>query len=234
MNSKEYKVVMLPNKEGRKFLDHYTFQHLYFVSDEEIKEGDWIVHESHGAKGLHKAKSVVSKGDIKSIITTTKEGCWLEYCKKVIATTDKLLLKGLKDGYPRNYYVPTIPESYIKKYVEGNGKETIVRLEMEEKGTGKVPFPSLLGDMVEYAGGDRLKLKLAGNEVIIVETPEDNLKKIITDKIMEEIKKAAREREGESFVPRLYTKEDMIEFGKIARRSNGNIAMKEVFKEWEE
>ncbi len=78
-------------------------QHLYFTSNEEIKEGDWCIGE--GVALPFKA------------IPTIRYHQW----KKIVASTDPSL--GL----------PSIPESFIQQYVAVNGKINSVMLEMENK-----------------------------------------------------------------------------------------------------
>ena len=63
-------------------------QHIYITSDEEIKEGDWFVHSSHGTTTLLKCKSI----NLKEVIDNEGKVCWIEYSKKIILTTDKMLV----------------------------------------------------------------------------------------------------------------------------------------------
>jgi hypothetical protein len=80
-----------------------TSQHLYFVSDREIKEGDWTMNKQY--------KEVEH---ITVDIHTSTCGC-----KKIEATTDALL------------NLPLIPQSFIAKFVEeqGNIKEVLLDLD---------------------------------------------------------------------------------------------------------
>lgn len=98
---KEKKVVMLPTDEkainqlilGKKHTKYenrlaiccqlnadeehmWQFQHLYFLSDEKIEDGDWIL----GYGAIHKCDSVEANNANKD-----------DYCKKIIATTDSSL-----------------------------------------------------------------------------------------------------------------------------------------------
>jgi hypothetical protein len=104
-----------------------TTQHLYFTSDEEIKEGDWVIFDH-----------IKIPQQIKRHFKTAKE----EGARKIIATTDKSLKFNHKvdmienDGYPiyhiKNNGIPQIPESFIKAYVEANGEIDEVMVEYEE------------------------------------------------------------------------------------------------------
>jgi hypothetical protein len=84
------------NLKRRLELDEFSSQHptsiaknIYITKDSEIKEGDWFVNSSHGITNIYKAKSVVPE----SIITTCGNGCWIQYSKKIILTTDQDLIK---------------------------------------------------------------------------------------------------------------------------------------------
>ena len=79
-------------------------QHLYFVSNEEIKEGDIIYSPSEGIRFPSISKVLH--------INRFNPEKW----KKVVATNDKLL--GL----------PLIPESFIEDYVKSNGEIKQVEL----------------------------------------------------------------------------------------------------------
>ena len=56
--------------------DGYSFQHLYFLSDEEIKKGDWYIDDN-----ILVRKSITS---VKDYWMVRKD------CKKIIAATDKI------------------------------------------------------------------------------------------------------------------------------------------------
>ena len=86
--------------------------HLYITSNEEIKEGDWFIHSSHGITNIYKAKSVVKE----SIITTDDNGCWIQYCQKIILTDNKSLIK---DG------VQTIDDDFLEWFVKNPSCEWV-------------------------------------------------------------------------------------------------------------
>jgi hypothetical protein len=87
-------------------------QHIYITNSEEIKEGDWFVHSSHGITNIYKAKSVVPE----SIITTCDNGCWVQYCKKIILSTNQDLIK---DG------VQAIPDEFLEYFIKNPSCEFI-------------------------------------------------------------------------------------------------------------
>jgi hypothetical protein len=89
-------------------------QHLYLVSDEEIKVGDYYLSETFGKFNFFGQKpSILTEDDTELYIK------YKELCYKIIATTDTTL------------NLPLIPQSFIEKYVEVNGKieEVMVNLE---------------------------------------------------------------------------------------------------------
>lgn len=142
---KKCKVVMLPTEKASTITTHssngclyitgskprlanfvsLTNQHLYLISDDEIKEGDWFYNEMN--KIVVKATNRYS--EMKNPIPH----------KKVIASTDELLdfcgcggrLNDKNETYHKmgcrnKYYLPQIPESFIKAYAEANGIDEVM------------------------------------------------------------------------------------------------------------
>lgn len=125
---KECKVVMLPTKDKStikksKFTDKLDYspamilidehnwqpQHLYILSDDEIKEGDWYYKPD--LNQIFKAE--YTPGD--------------KNCKKIIATTDKSLKYALNDK--RTIWHDTLPEpsqGFVKKYCEKGGIDKVM------------------------------------------------------------------------------------------------------------
>ena len=107
-------------------------QHFYITSDEEIKEGGWVIREYYPpTKGFTRTveQFIRAKADFGDSLSR----------KKIIATTDKSLttlvenkLWGQK-GMGTYNTLPQIPQSFIKAYVEaqGNIKEVLVEYEKE-------------------------------------------------------------------------------------------------------
>ena len=141
MSFKRTKVVMLPtnekalnltpivlynNKLFSCFSPQYVyekavFQHLYFLSDDEIKEGDWKYDTFHKEISQVKSLNSISK-----------------YDKKIIATTDSSLLFGGPKSKEWVYLpLPKPSEGFIQKFVDSynNGKpitEVDVELELSD------------------------------------------------------------------------------------------------------
>ena len=89
------------------------YQHLYFLSDEEIKEGDWVLTPNNEIKKFGQVGTYLSKD------------------KKIIATTDKSIC----DAYKTNWELKAIPqpsESFIEAFIEAYNKgQQIKRVLME-------------------------------------------------------------------------------------------------------
>jgi hypothetical protein len=147
METKRAKVVMLPtedeigslygykdksmlfnyNPEGyikteaeKEYTEHY---HLYFTTDDEIKEGDWYLIK-------------VFKGDNKYKLSTQpcrKEEIHLQSsydCKKVVASTEKLIIKNygisLDGDIDLNEYIPQPSQAFIEKYCKVGGIDEVL------------------------------------------------------------------------------------------------------------
>lgn len=86
---------------------------LFITSEEMIKVGDFFIHSSHGISNVYKAKSVA----LESIITACDNGVWIQYCKKIILTTDKTLIaervQAIDDDF-LNWFVNNQNCEYVK------------------------------------------------------------------------------------------------------------------------
>ena len=123
---KQVKVVMLPTKKVTnigKYQDtgnlvynngndipRGIFQHLYFLSDDEIKEGDWYFD---GVDFVHK-KSKYND----ALVDGNKKA------KKIIATTDEEL--GYGDEFGAFYQLPRPSNEFLKKYCELGGVDKVL------------------------------------------------------------------------------------------------------------
>lgn len=103
-------------------------QHLYIISDDEIKEGDWYIDDT-----LQLRKAIMSDKDWQN---SGKPAYTI--CKKIVATTDKSLGKEGYTGIREDmafFPLPQLRESFIQSYIKAynEGKPiTEVDLEMEE------------------------------------------------------------------------------------------------------
>lgn len=125
-------------------------QHLYLTSDEDIKEGDWCmfynqlskVLEINGKTAQIETQTIMSKEDAKFIndvkgkelykegdFGRMKHGFSISQLPKVIATTDKSLLIEHPENKDLNWWLPQIPQSFVKAYVKAEGKINEVQVE---------------------------------------------------------------------------------------------------------
>lgn len=111
--------VILSNKFGETEVSKP--QHLYVISDEEIKEGDWFLcgSEVHKCTGNYSLK-------VSSYVKCKKGDCSVEICKKIIATTDTSISKPEK-GYNWDRVVyPQPSQGFIEKYIKEYDKGSII------------------------------------------------------------------------------------------------------------
>lgn len=110
----------------------YQGQHLYIISDDEIKESDWYIDNGITANGyiiplqLLKKYTIGMKGgeDKTGYISESK----LNSCKKIIATTDSSLSKEWRD-YKNDlhiYHLPQPSPQFIAKFIESYNKGEVI------------------------------------------------------------------------------------------------------------
>lgn len=180
MKTKEtFKIVMLPTEKASIITKHINGkslsyapdnglevyykgvnsipQHLYIISDDKIKEGDFYMNRFNQ---IHQA----------SDINLTSQEEW-NTCKKIVATTDKSLIanKGLDPFSGKPDLLPQIPESFIKAYIKAYNDEgkpiTEVDLEYEDKGREEWWGSSEGGEPIWVEG---YKLKTRPDNTVIV------------------------------------------------------------------
>lgn len=231
-NHIECNVISLPAKhageENAIFVNKTDIpfgKHLYFTSNEEIKEGDWFTNTE--LPKLYRA-TLISDSDVECEIND----CYVpkRYVRKILASTDPLL--GL----------PVIPESFLKQYVAAQASIKTVRLELEynsgwaEKLVKMTNEPFIL----------HTKIKLtAANEVIIL--PEEQEKSIVINKELDKYsdkvlfpKAVEKARKWAEKIDKKanweakstkYTKEDIIEMlSNFTDDAPGSYIKKEIMK----
>lgn len=129
---KKHQIVMLPTEKANKSI-HTLYdnghgqlihthsssnkvipQHLYILSDDEIKEGDWCIYVSGNITEIIQVKKPFSQDTLDSM------------CKKIIAATDSSLLyntgkisSSITCGdIPVYKSLPQPSQSFIEKYIE--------------------------------------------------------------------------------------------------------------------
>jgi len=195
---KECKVVMLPtekastlwyNKDTKQLVynpDYYLDpthvdipQHLYLISDDEIRENDWFIKWSGGKWNLHQC----SEFDKKLIDELWNETTY----KKVIASTDLLQITVGKDG--DDILVDCLPkfsESFIKAYVKANGEIDKVEVEYEQKAD------MVIGQKSRGITNLHWALKLTPNNEVIISMVEEKMYN--KDEVVELLMKASKDR----------------------------------------
>lgn len=158
--TKQFRVLMLPtekvaliescnnklklNIDRLKNNEHFTNQHLYIISDEEIKEGDWFINAFNEVYQLKKDFYPLTINGIKY--------------KKIVATTDNSLSpkihkgENIDESYPKEFrdsILPFIPESFVLAYIKAYNNSspiTEVQLEMEHYNKPENGFSSIHRD----------------------------------------------------------------------------------------
>jgi hypothetical protein len=115
----------------------WTYQHLYIISDDEIKEGDWYLVELFDITGkstgnhLEQCNSIDDVWVNHSGVELTRH---IGNCKKIIATTDsslKIIIPRHND-FDSEYSLPQLSQSFIEKYItEYNRGQTITEIMVE-------------------------------------------------------------------------------------------------------
>lgn len=164
--------MVIPYKYGKNMTtegagsDKMKVQHLYILSDEEIKEGDWYVLIQYKNKGYQLSTQPCRSNEVQ-----------LQYkfnCKKIIATTNpELKFTDYRISPVPNFMeLPKISQDFIKAYIkaynEGNTiKEVMVEYE-EYHGinTSLTEISSYNNDAKDY--GKDYKLRLRPDNTIIV------------------------------------------------------------------
>ena len=173
----------------------YTPQHLYILSDEEIKEGDWFIEfDLKGTRSSYCNKPFLCDiGNTENFILTKDNGNFPfpENCKKIIATNDKSLSNQVfrKDGTPTSNYdfvLPQLSNSFIEKYVEEYNKGNLITeviVEYQPANIGQEIIQIGAGD--EFVTSWKLKINPKDNTINIKPIKDDgnreNIKKIIVN-----------------------------------------------------
>jgi len=133
MNAVNKKLLLDMESELHRVLPSGKYQHLYFLSNNEIKEGDWV-YSNCKHTSLEKDNYRVFKctrigntgivfGEIGDTLVSSDSINW---CKKIIATTDTSLQYAVdKSPYPMEVYgLPTPSQSFIEKYIKEYNNNT--------------------------------------------------------------------------------------------------------------
>jgi hypothetical protein len=135
----------------------WTNQHLYILSDDEIKEGDWVLYNEDNIMQVKSSyDNDVTGDDIWLADSLNGLATQKDFCKKVIATTDSSLTTNSIYGIdsfdtnmfgskseniklPKLFKLPQIPQLFIAYYIYEYNKGNIitdVMVEYEEYAVG--------------------------------------------------------------------------------------------------
>jgi len=129
VKSKFNDIHTLTKNDGKEYTKTTIPQHLYILSDDEIKEDDWIYHK------LDDKPIQVGEIELETLITCSNSNQY-NY-KKIIATTDESIsiVKDsirISQGRFDNVYriekriLPQPSQSFIKKYIEEYNKGNVI------------------------------------------------------------------------------------------------------------
>jgi len=178
MGNEKCKVIMSPTekasnlyKEIKRDIIHLDLQkvikedgvipqHLYIISDDEIKEGDWYLWANNGiienGWTLEQCKKL---GDTNVLNTNYK------IQKKIVATTDTDLrhLFGIKEGG-----CASISDSFVQEYIKSyNDGRVITEVELA---ISRNKYPDLHGNFYDInIGPDNTVLVLSHNQTVYTE-----------------------------------------------------------------
>ena len=183
---KTHRIVMLPTEDKVSSVGKYTdtgklvyntpkdiprgeMQHLYILSDDEIKEGDWFMSAFYSYP-IHNTKKWREKQE--SMVKRSSDCSDLKY-HKIIATTDPKLNRYIENyrGEGVDEIFPQIPQSLIEYYAEHQPEE--VELEYEHP-----TYEDWLANGASPVGN--WKPKLQNNEVVWVEPRSKLLSEYMT------------------------------------------------------
>ena len=146
-------------------------QHLYILSDEKIKVGDWVLVQCSEIEVTHIRK--VTGYDKEQFLFDNNNQIYMDYCTKIIATTDNSL------GLPK--LSKEFIETYILSYNMGS-MNTITEIMVEYE------------EIISYSSKkvDHYKLKIDENNCISITAVKTNYSK-------EEVKSLLHNLAGEMY-----------------------------------
>lgn len=111
---------------GLNYDDYYKNQHLYIISDDQVKDNDWVIMDNRWVVQLYDIENGYAgiKDDVGSI--------HISNCKKIVATTDDSLcspvgiLTNNFGNFPAKKQISQIPESFIQGYIKSYNDGKII------------------------------------------------------------------------------------------------------------
>lgn len=150
------KLILLDGKDWETVNNVAGFrpQHLYILSSEEIKEGEYYYDVRRNNIGKRESHS----GSLNNY----------NYYKKIIATTDILLTNYIKvkDGFGSYNKLPRLSDDFLKAFVKAQGKIDKVLVQYEYKGREYV-------DEQDGIGYDKVVLKVSPDNTITIKSTRE-------------------------------------------------------------
>ena len=161
-NSLRYSIYLIPSNAFSEF------QHLYIISNEEIKEGDWCIDKYNQIwQFLDNCLIGFDANKNKRFRTDNVEG---HKVKKIIATTDASLYVPITQDKPFDE-LPQPSDSFIKKYIEEYNKGNVITKVLVEYDFNQHKFMATLCTTKEK----EYTLKVDSNNTITIKRLEPEL-----------------------------------------------------------
>lgn len=144
-------------------------QNLYFLLDEEIKDGDWFVMNGCIVRQCESTNK--EPHTIHTVVDSTGGIHHVSVCEKIIATTDTSLtekIEMLGTGSTYIFNLPQPSQSFIEKFVEEYNKGNIITEVMVEynESITEIPRPYKSYSEIEHLDGT-LKINPKDNTITI-------------------------------------------------------------------
>ena len=145
-------------------------QHLYIVSDDEIKEGDWYLDNIPKYYVIEQAN---------------EDWCLTKDHKKIIATTDTSLIESIEmigTGSTYLFKLPQPSQQFIEKYIESYNKGEVITNVLVEYETLKTTANNKhFGEGHIYSIANKLKINPKDNTITIKKLKDNwNREEVLT------------------------------------------------------
>ncbi len=146
-------------------------QHLYILSDDEIKEGDWFMNLSDKGNFVD---NCIAEGKGERVVWNLKAE--INSLRKIVATTDTSLSIKIKDSNPYGNFIfkvlPQLPESFILAYIKAyNEGKPITEVDLKIEEAGKYNVDELRENHLKglsHSYDKPMKIKTRGDNTVII------------------------------------------------------------------
>lgn len=173
-------------------------QHLYFLSDEEIKQGDYVRHSN---KDIGKVTMIYDGKYNMRVLNSgaISGGLTLVNGKKIIASTDKSLVttirnrKGLSDDYSSVEHLPRPSNEFLKAFCDRGGIDEVL-IEVKKPWSERSLGDDNNGVNAEYINhnyymGDIPELKVAQDNTITIKPVQEDIQTQALEILKKELSK---------------------------------------------